>query len=58
MKKSVLIALAALAIGGASQASAQEVTYVQDCAQGYLINKNTDNWFLTVRGGANILFSG
>lgn len=57
MKKSVLIALAALAIGGASQASAQEVTYVQDCAQGYLINKNTDNWFLTVRGGANILFS-
>lgn len=58
MKKSVLLALASLAIGAAStSASAQEVTYVEDCSQGILLNKNTDNWFLTARGGTNILFS-
>lgn len=57
MKKSVLIALASLAIGATSTATAQEVTYVEDCAQGYLLNQNKDNWFLTVRGGTNILFS-
>ncbi|MBD5269924.1 MAG: OmpA family protein [Bacteroides sp.] len=58
MKKSVLLAFAALALGAASNsASAQEVTYVEDCSQGVLLNKNKDNWFMTVRGGTNILFS-
>ena len=57
MKKSVLLALAALALGGTSTAVAQEVTYEPDCAQGLLMNKNRDNWFLTVQGGTNIMFS-
>ena len=57
MKKSVLLALAALALGGTSTAVAQEVTYEPDCAQGLLMNKNKDNWFLTVQGGTNIMFS-
>ncbi|MBD5203971.1 MAG: OmpA family protein [Bacteroidales bacterium] len=57
MKKSVMIALASLAIGAASTSvSAQEVTFVEDCSQGTLLNKNKDNWFLTVEGGSNVLF--
>ena len=56
MKKSVLFTLAVLA-AGAFSANAQEVTYVEDCSQGYLMNKATDNWFMTVQGGSNILFA-
>ena len=55
MKKSVLLGLALLAFGGSS-AVAQEVVYVPDCSQGLLINKNTSNWFITLQGGANMLF--
>lgn len=55
MKKSVLFTLAALA-AGAFCANAQEVTYVEDCSQGYLMNKAKDNWFMTVQGGSNVLF--
>ena len=40
MKKIVLLALASLAIG---TASAQEVTYVEDCSQGLLMNRAKDN---------------
>lgn len=56
MKKSILLALAAVALGAGSSV-AQEVTYVEDCTQGQLINKNKDNWFITVEGGANMYFS-
>ncbi len=56
MKKTVLLALAAVALGAGS-AVAQEVTYVEDCTQGLLINKNKNNWFITVEGGGNIYFS-
>lgn len=55
MKKSVLFTLVLLA-GGLFSANAQEVTYVEDCSQGYLMNKAKDNWFMTAQGGANILF--
>lgn len=55
MKKSVLFTLAVLA-AGAFSANAQEVTYVEDCSQGYLMNKAKDNWFMTLQGGSNILF--
>ncbi len=55
MKKSVLFTLAALA-AGAFSVNAQEVTYVEDCSQGYLMNKSADNWFMTLEGGSNILF--
>lgn len=53
MKKIVLLALASLAIG---TASAQEVTYVEDCSQGLLMNRAKDNWFITAQGGTNIQF--
>lgn len=56
MKKSVLLALAAVAIS-AAPAVAQEVTYEPDCSQGYLRNAAKDNWFITVEGGANMMFS-
>lgn len=55
MKKSVILGLALLGIGYSS-AVAQEVQYVPDCAKGQLINKNSSNWFLTLQGGANMLF--
>jgi outer membrane protein OmpA-like peptidoglycan-associated protein len=57
MKKIVLFALATAAICGTSVASAQEVTYVEDCSQGLLINNNKYNWFITAKGGANVLVS-
>ncbi len=57
MKKLGLLALAAAAVCGTSAASAQEVTYVEDCSQGLLINRAPNNWFITAQGGANILFS-
>ncbi len=56
MKKSVLLALAALALGSTT-AFAQEVVYEPDCSQGLLLNANKDNWFITVEGGTNIQFS-
>lgn len=55
MKKSVLLALAALAVSGT--ALAQEVVYEPDCSQGLLLNANKSNWFMTVQGGANMMFS-
>lgn len=55
MKKSILLGLAALAFV-AAPAAAQEVTYVPDCSQGQLLNRNADNWFITAQGGANMLF--
>lgn len=57
MKKIVSLAIASLALLGANTVSAQEVTYVEDCSQGLLFNKNADNWFITAQGGANALFS-
>ncbi|MCM1152300.1 MAG: OmpA family protein [Muribaculum sp.] len=56
MKKSVLLGLATLALAAtAGTANAQEVTYVPDCSQGLLLNRNADNWFITAQGGANFL---
>ena len=55
MKKSVLFGLALLAFG-ASSAVAQEVVLTPDCSQGFVLNKNTSNWFITLQGGANMLF--
>jgi hypothetical protein len=56
MKRILISAFCAAAVAGAFSASAQEVTYVEDCSQGVLLNKNSDNWFITARGGANVLF--
>lgn len=56
MKKIALFALACASIFGSSNVSAQEVTYVEDCSQGLLINKMRSNWFITAQGGGNFLF--
>lgn len=36
---------------------AQEVQYVEDPTQGYLLNDFKDNWFITAQGGVNVYFS-
>ena len=56
MKKNLFLALACAAVVSGS-AFAQEVTYVEDPAQGYTFNRFRDNWFLTAEGGANFQFS-
>lgn len=56
MKKILFSALLVAATLLSVPASAQEVTYVEDCSQGILLNKNKDNWFITGRGGANFSF--
>lgn len=56
MKKIMTLALACAAMLG-STAIAQEVTYVEDPAQGYTFNKFKSNWFLTAEGGVNVQFS-
>jgi len=53
MKQIALFALACASLFGALQVNAQEVTYVEDCSQGLLINRMQDNWFITAQGGAN-----
>lgn len=55
MKKLFLSALCVASLGIGSM-MAQEVTYVEDCSQGILLNKNKDNWFIQARGSANATF--
>lgn len=57
MKKIALLAFVAASIFGVSNTKADEVTYVEDCSQGLLINRMQDNWFITAEGGANTFFS-
>ena len=59
MKKITLLAsLCAMFIAPQLAAQeAQEVQYVEDPAQGVLINDFKSNWFITVQGGANVFFS-
>jgi len=60
MKKATFFACACALFMGQSlmaQSSAQEVTYVEDPSQGYLLNKFDNNWFITVDGGAGVYFS-
>ncbi len=56
MKKIMILALACAAMVSNS-AIAQEVTYVEDPAQGYTFNRFKDNWFITAEGGVNYQFS-
>ena len=55
MKKITLLAFACAMFMGNFSAKAQEVTYVEDTAQGYLFNKMQDNWWIEVDGGAGVL---
>ncbi len=59
MKKSLILAFACtLLMGNAAFAQTQqETTYVEDPAQGYLMNSFSDNWFITAEGGVGIYFS-
>ena len=58
MKKSILLGfVAALFMGQSAMAqSAQEITYVEDPAQGYVLNSFSDNWFISAEGGINYYF--
>ena len=59
MKKSILLGfVAALFMGQSAMAqSAQEITYVEDPAQGYLFNSFSSNWFVSAEGGINYYFN-
>lgn len=57
MKKFAILALVGASVLAAGNVNAQEVTYVEDCTQGLLINRMQDNWFVTAEGGANVFFS-
>ena len=60
MKKATFFACACALLMGQSlmaQNNAQEVTYVEDPTQGVLANKFSNNWFITVDGGAGVYFS-
>ncbi len=58
MKKSYLLALGCAMLAGTAVAqNAQEVTYVEDPAQGYLFNKFSDNWFIQGEGGVSVGFT-
>ena len=57
MKKIALFALLCVAYLVPSGASAQEVTYVEDPSQGYLLNRMRDNWFIMADGGVGMMMS-
>lgn len=57
MKKLVLLVTAFTGLWGVANTHAQEVTYVEDCSQGLLINRMQDNWFITLQGGPGFLNS-
>lgn len=59
MKKSSILGIACAMLLGQSafaQSTTTAVTFVEDPAQGTLLNQFKDNWFITAEGGANMLF--
>jgi len=57
MKKITMLALLCAMFLVPAVASAQEVTYVEDPAQGYLFNRMADNWFIQGEGGVGMMMS-
>ena len=57
MKKITLLAFACAMLMAPAAVNAQEVTYVEDPAQGYLFNRMQDNWFVEAEGGAGVMMS-
>lgn len=55
MKKILLAALLCATLTPCVKA--QEVTYVEDPTQGYLFNKFSDNWFIQLEAGGNLLMT-
>jgi len=57
MKKITMLALLCAMFMAPAVVSAQEVTYVEDPAQGYLFNRMKDNWFIQAEGGVGMMMS-
>lgn len=60
MKKITLLVCACVLFFGSmatAQEASQEITYVEDPSQGYLLNSFKDNWFITAQGGVDMYFS-
>ena len=57
MKKITLLAFVCAMFMAPAVANAQEVTYVEDPAQGYLFNRMQDNWFIQGEGGVGVRMS-
>ena len=57
MKKIALFVLLCAAYLVPSMSSAQEVVYVEDPSQGYLLNRMRDNWFIMADGGVGMMMS-
>ena len=57
MKKIALLVILCAAYLLPSVSVAQEVTYVEDPSQGYLLNRMRDNWFITADGGVGMIMS-
>lgn len=55
MKKIALLVI--LCVAYLMPSVAQEVTYVEDPSQGYLLNRMRDNWFITADAGVGIIMS-
>lgn len=57
MKKSALLTLACAALVSTSAiAAVPEITYAEDPAQGVLVNRFKNNWFISAEGGVNVQF--
>lgn len=57
MKKSAIFTLACAALVSTSAiAAVPEITYAEDPAQGVLVNRFKDNWFISAEGGVNVQF--
>lgn len=57
MKKIALLALLCVSYLVPMTTNAQEVTYVEDPSQGYLLNRMRDNWFIMADGGVGMMMS-
>lgn len=57
MKKIALFILLCVSYMVPTMSNAQEVTYVEDPSQGYLLNRMRDNWFIMADGGVGLMMS-
>ena len=57
MKKIALFFVLCVSYLVPTMSNAQEVTYVEDPSQGYLLNRMRDNWFIMADGGVGMLMS-
>lgn len=57
MKKILVFILLCVSFLTSYNVNAQEVTYVEDPSQGYLLNRMRDNWFIDAEGGVGVFMS-